>query len=124
MEQFPFDRRGECDHLPVWVGRVAVTACADCAEVDWFSTVGPLDPAEGMAALFGSYDLVGPIDALGAPTPQVLVYKPPSSRKRTNLDVFPRRVWLKSGPHLWMAHDGEALLLAPTNTLVFDNLCR
>lgn len=124
MEQYRFGHQGSCDHLPVWVGKVAVTACPDCAEVDWFSSTGPIDPAEGMAALFGSYDLVGPIDALGAPTPQVLVYQPPSSRKRANLDAFPRRVWLKTGPHLWMSHDGAVLLLAPTDRLVFENLCR
>lgn len=113
-----------CAHLPVWVGRVAVTACPDCAEIDWFSSSGPIDPAEGMAALFGNYDLVGPIDALGAPTRQVLVYQPPSSRQRSNLEAIPAGVWLKAGPNLWMAHDGELLLLAPTDPLLFENLCR
>ncbi len=113
-----------CEHKPVWVGRVAVSACADCGRVEWFSTSGPIDPAEAMAVLFGSFEMVGPLDALGAPAPRVLAYRPPSGRKRSNLDAIPRRVWLKAGPHLWMSHDGETLLLAPTRPLVFDNLSR
>ncbi len=113
-----------CDHRPVKVGRVAVSACVGCAEVTWFSQEGPIDPDEGIAAVFGSYDLIGPIDALGAPTPQVLAYRPPSSRKQAALDAFPAGTWLKAGPHLWMAHDGQVLLLAPTSKLVFENLMR
>ena len=77
-----------------------------------------------MAALFGSYDLIGPMDALGAPAPQVLIYAPPSGRKRRNLDALPERVWLKAGPRLWMSHDGEHLLLATTERLLFENLTR
>jgi hypothetical protein len=113
-----------CEHKPVWMGRIAVTACADCGRVEWMSSTGPVDPAEAMAALFGSYELMGPLDALGAPSPEVLAYRPPSSRKRANLGAFPPKAWLKVGPHLWMSHDGEVLLLAPTRRLVFDNLMR
>lgn len=113
-----------CEHRPVWMGRIAVTACAVCGTVDWFSSSGPVDPAEAMAALFGNYELVGTLDALGAPAPEVLVYRPPSVRRRAGLDAFPEKVWLKTGPHLWMSHDGQVLLLAPTERLVFDNLMR
>lgn len=113
-----------CEHKPVWVGRVAVTACADCGQVDWLSRQGPIDPAEAMAALFGSFDLVGAMDALGAPSPQVLVYAPPSLRKKRHLEALPRRVWLKAAPHLWMSTDGDNLLLAVTRRLLFENLLR
>lgn len=113
-----------CEHKPVWVGRIAVAACEDCGQVDWLSNEGPIDPAEAMAALFGSYDLIGPMDALGAPAPRVLVYAPPSGRKRRNLNALPKRVWLKAGPRLWMSHDGEHLLLATTERLLFENLTR
>jgi hypothetical protein len=113
-----------CEHKPVWVGRVAVAACAGCGTVDWLSEQGAIDPAEAMAALFGSYDLVGSMEALGAPAPEVLVYHPPTSRKRRHLDALPRRAWLKAGPHLWMSTDGEVLLLAPTRPLLFENLTR
>ncbi|MCI0424802.1 MAG: hypothetical protein L0Z47_02995 [Actinobacteria bacterium] len=113
-----------CDHKPVWVNEIAVTACPDCGRIDWLSTSGPVDPAEAVAALFGSYDLLGPIDALGAPSPWVLAYAPPTPRRRRNLDALPKRVWLKAGPHLWLAHDGGILLLATTQSLMFENLTR
>ena len=113
-----------CEHKPTWVGRIAVAACADCGRVDWFSDEGPVDHAEAMASLFGSYDLVGPMLALGAPSRQVLVYSPPSSRKRRNLDALPKGAWLKAGPQLWMSTDREVLLLAPTQRLLFENLTR
>ncbi|HLF61791.1 MAG TPA: hypothetical protein VI980_11510 [Acidimicrobiia bacterium] len=117
-------RSARCEHQPTWVGRVAVAACADCGQVDWFSDAGPLDPAEGMAYLFGTYDLVDHLDALAAPAPSVLVYAPPSARKRRNLDVMPKHVWLKVGVNLWLSHDGQRLLLATNQQLLIDNLTR
>lgn len=119
-----FEQSQQCEHKPVWVGQIAVAACADCRQIEWFSNAGPIDSDEAIAALFGNYDLVGPLDALGAPTPQVLVYAPPSNRKRKNLDALPKRVWLKAGPQLWMSHDGETLLLATTQPMLFENLTR
>lgn len=113
-----------CEHKPTWVGRIAVAACEECGRVDWFSDEGPVDHAEALAALFGSYDLVGPMQALGAPSRQVLVYSPPSARKRRHLDALPRGAWLKAGPQLWMSTDGEVLLLATTQRLLFENLTR
>lgn len=113
-----------CEHKPTWVGRIAISACEDCGRVDWFSDEGPVDHAEAMAALFGSYDLVGPIPGLGAPSSEVLVYEPPSARKRRHLDALPRRAWLKAGPQLWMSTDGQVLLLATTQRLLFENLNR
>lgn len=119
-----FKQSESCEHKPIWIGRIAVAACPDCGQVEWFSSDGPIDSAEAIAALFGNYDLVGPLDALGAPTPRVLAYAPPSNRKRKNLDALPRRVWLQAGPRLWMSHDGEVLLLATTQPILFENLTR
>ena len=113
-----------CEHKPVWVGRIAVTACEDCGQVEWMSNLGPVDHTEAMASLFGSYDLAGSMQALGAPSREVLVYTPPSPRKRRHLDALPRRAWLKAGPQLWMSTDGEVLLLATTQPLLFENLTR
>jgi hypothetical protein len=101
-----------------------VTACADCGQVDWFSDTGPIDHAEALAVLFGSYDLLGPLDALGAPADRVLAYSPPSSKKRKNLEALPEKTWLKAGPRLWMSHDGNILLLATTQPRLFENLIR
>ena len=113
-----------CEHKPVWVGDIAIASCGKCESVNWFSNAGPVDPSEAMAALFGSYDLLGPLDALGSPAPRVLAYAPPNSRKRKNLDVLPKYVWLKAGYNLWMSHDGSVLLLATNQTLLFENLTR
>lgn len=118
------DIESGCEHKPVWVGRVAVVACGQCGRVDWLSNSGTIDPAEAMAALFGSFDLMGSVDALGAPSPEVLVYAPPSARKRRNLEVLPKRVWLKAAPHLWMSTDGVTLLLSVTQRLLYENLMR
>ena len=113
-----------CDHKPTWVGRVAVSACADCGKVDWFSDSGPVDHAEAMAYLFGSYDLIGHLDALGGPTSSVLAYVAPSAKKRKHLDALPKHVWLEVGPRLWLSHDGEILLLATDHQLLIENLTR
>ncbi|MBW3666533.1 MAG: hypothetical protein KY394_02950 [Actinobacteria bacterium] len=113
-----------CDHKPVWVGRVAVAACARCGEVGWLSRSGSMDSAEAMAAVFGSYDLIGPLEAVGAPAPFVLAYAPPSARSRKSLEALPIRVWLKAGPDLWMCSDGEHLLLSTPRRLLFENLTR
>jgi hypothetical protein len=113
-----------CEHKPVWVDEVAVSACGDCQRVDWFGADGKVDAAEAVAALFGSFDLIGPMEALGAPSSRVLAYKAPNSRKRRNLDALPKGMWLKVGPYLWLAHDGQVLLLATTQPLMFENLTR
>lgn len=114
----------QCEHTPVWVGRIAVSSCARCGVAEWFSDAGAVDHSEAMAALFGSFDLIGPLDAVGAPAPYVLAYAPPSSGKRKRLDALPRKVWLKAGPRLWMSHDGSALLLATDQQILYENLTR
>lgn len=113
-----------CDPRPVWIGQVAVSACAECGQIEWLSREGRLDHAEAVAALFGAYELIGPLDALGSPTDRVLAYSPPSHKKRRNLDALPKNVWLKAGPSLWMSHDGDTLLLATTEPVLLENLTR
>ena len=114
----------DCLRRPVRVGRIDVAACEVCATVEWGSNVGPIDPAEALMALFGNYEMIGQLAALGAPRHRVIAYRPPSGPKRANLDAFPRRVWLQAAPDLWLSHDGETLLLAPTRDIVFENLTR
>jgi hypothetical protein len=113
-----------CDHKPVWAGRVAVSACADCGTVQFLSAEGSLDHAEALANLFGSYDLIGPLESLGGPTARALAYAPPNQKKRKNLDALPSQVWLKAGPRLWLCHDGELLLLGTDHELLIENLTR
>ena len=111
-----------CLHVPVPVAGIEVISCGDCGEIGWFQKGEWLDPAEGMAMLFGQFDLVGRLEALSAPAPQVLLYSPPSGRWRAHLDVFDENVWLEAAPNLWLSHDGQHLLLAPTDPIHFENL--
>jgi hypothetical protein len=113
-----------CLHVPIAVAGIELVACDLCGEVSWYRKGQWLDPAEGMAAVFGQYDLVGRLDALVAPAPEVLLYRPPSGRWQAHLEAFPKRIWLEASPGLWMSHDGEHLLLAPVSPLHFENLTR
>ncbi len=112
------------DHTSTPIAGLRVTACGNCRRVEWADTSGEIDSAEGMAALFGSYELVGTYDAVGAPAPEVLVYRAPTLRKRRNLLPFPKREWVKATPDLWLTHDDENLLLATNHRLLFENLTR
>ncbi len=97
-------------------------ACTGCGEVLWLSGPDLLDPDVGMARLFGEFDLLGSIEAVAAPSRRVLVYEPPSRRARGRLAAFPAHHWLQVSPALWLATDGERLLLAPTDPLLAENL--
>jgi hypothetical protein len=111
-------------HHAIPVADLLVTACEVCKRVEWNDGQGEIDPSEGMAALFGSFQFVGSLDAIGSPAPEILVYESPSARKRRNLLAFPAHVWVKAGPDLWLTHDGENLLLATNHRLLFENLTR
>lgn len=112
-----------CRHPLRSVGRTAVVACADCGLLEFFGPGGPLDPAEGMAALFGEFDLVGPLPAVGAPARRVLVYRPPRGG-RPALEALPAGAWLLAAPDLWIASDRRVLMLATPDDLMVDNLTR
>lgn len=112
------------EHTPVAVGDLLVSACADCRRVRWSDRDGEIDPSEGIAALFGAYELIGTLDSVGSPAPEVLVYAPPSPRRRRSLVPFPRHEWVKAAPDLWLTHDGENLVLATNHKLLFENLTR
>ncbi len=113
-----------CQTKPETVAGITVLACESCRNVAWRAGDDPLDPAQAVAALFGSFTLVGRLPAIGAPGDVVLAYRTSSSRKRRTLDALPRRVWLQVGPDLWLAHDGETLLLATPHGLLLENLTR
>ncbi|HEX2153439.1 MAG TPA: hypothetical protein VHL52_05640 [Acidimicrobiia bacterium] len=115
--------QGSCRHEMSHWGRTAIVACRECGLLQFFGPRGPLDPAEGMAALFGNYDLVGPLTAVGAPAPRVLAYRPNQAGKGA-LALLPPACWLAVGDELWVASDGQALLLATPNQLMVDNLTR
>src|SRR5680860_572313 len=109
----------DCDHALRSHGRYGLVACAICDISEWFGPDGPVDPAEAMAGLFGSFSLIDQIIAIGAPASSVLAYKPPRT-KRAALSVLPLREWVASSPDLWISTDGELLLLATSNQLMVD----
>jgi hypothetical protein len=114
----------DCDHQLRTHGRTGVIACAGCGLVEWFGAGGrPVDSAEAMAALFGSYDLIGPVPAVAAPARRVLAYRPNRGGKAA-LQLLPPRSWLHAGPQLWLATEGELLLLATPDELMVENLTR
>lgn len=106
------------------MGTMGVVACERCRIVRWWEGARPLDPSEGIARSFGSFELVDRLPALRAPAREVLVYRPPSRRARSRLSGFPPHQWLLAADDLWMCHDGETLQLCPTNPLLADNLGR
>lgn len=114
---------GECRHELETVGRIGVIACGSCGMLEFFGARGALDPAEGVAGLFGNFELVGPLAAVGAPARRVLVYRPARGGKAA-LAVLPEGVWLRAGAELWIASDGRALMLATPNELMVENLTR
>ena len=120
----PMGPTEDCDHQLRTHGRTGVIACGGCGMVEWFGTGGrPLDPAEALAALYGSYDLVGPMPAIAAPARRVLAYRPNRGGK-TALGVLPPGTWLRAGARLWLATEGEMLLLATPDDLMIENLTR
>ena len=114
----------ECRHTIVEVAGTGVSACPTCGSVEWWDALRPLDPAEGMARLFGQFDLLGAVPAVRAPAMEVLVYRPPNRRARRALSVFPSGLWLEAHPGLWVTHDGDNLLLAPADPILARNLVR
>ena len=113
-----------CRHHPVSVNGIDIVACRSCRSVEWLGPVRVLDPAEGMAAVFGEYRLVGTLPAIHAPEGAVLMYAAPNRRARLHLSAFPANAWLQVDDHLWLSHDGAHLLLAPTSRVSLDNLTR
>ncbi len=108
----------DCIHEISWIGRTGVMACGACGAVEWFAQGRPMDSAEGMASLFGAFEFIGALSTLHGPAGETLAYRPPSLRTRRRLESFPAKRWLLASPDLWMSHDGQTLLLCPTNPVL------
>lgn len=111
-----------CIHELRQVAGVGVVACEACETIDWWGETGLIDATEALRRLFGDLELVGRLPALAAPAPEVLVYRASTRRHRRHLGVFPEHVWLRAHPGLWLSHDGESLVLAPTDRSVTSRL--
>ncbi len=111
-----------CVHELRQVAGIGVVACGECQTVDWWDTRGLVEPTAALQRLFGDLELEGTLPGLAAPAPEVLVYRADARKARRVLDVFPKRVWLRAHPGLWMSHDGERLLLAPVDRNLVSKL--
>lgn len=121
----PSSSRVACLHDRIMMGGVVADVCPQTGTARWLDGADhDLDPAVALARLFGSFDLVAALDGIGAPGPTVLAYRPDSRRGRAAMRALPLRRWIEAAPKLWVTHDGERLLMAPTDPVLADNLVR
>lgn len=90
----------------------------------WSRDGEDLDPAEGLAALFGGFELISQLPGLHSPGRTVLTYRAPNRRAARRLSNLPTGIWLRVDDTLWLSHDGTHLLLSPTTDLHTENLLR
>jgi hypothetical protein len=106
-----------CVHVIHHVTReVAVAACASCRTIEWFRNGRSVEAFDGMADVFGMFDLVATLPGVSSPGPEVMLYKAPRGGSRSLLDALPLRVWLEAAPGLAVSHDGRHLLVSPIQT--------
>lgn len=114
----------ECRHALRPIGDISVVACADCASVRFWDADGPLDTAEGVARVFGSFAMRTSLPALGAPGRTAMVYDAPDAAGLRALAALPTGAWLAAQPGLWLGTDGTHLLLSPSDPTIDQHLGR
>lgn len=103
-----------CSHVRASVTReISIVACGVCATIDWFRDGHPIAAFDGMADVFGLFDLVATLPGVSAPGREVMLYKAPRGASRSLLEALPRRVWLEAAPGVAVSHDGRHLLVSP-----------
>jgi len=116
---------GTCLHERRRIGRLVLDLCPDSHEGSWLDDDDdPVDPAEALASLFGSFDLRAALPGVDAPGETVLVYQPDTRRGRTFMRGLPQHHWIQAAPRLWLTHDGENLVMSPEDRLLAENLTR
>ena len=97
---------------------VEIVACARCRSIDWFRDGAPIAAFDGMADVFGAFDLVATLPAVSAPGREVLLYRAPRAASRSLLSALPIRTWLEAAPGVAISHDGRHLLVSPMDPSV------
>jgi len=115
---------GACVHTRTDVGDFQLELCPRTDEATWLRRGSEVDPAVAMAALFGQFDLCGVLPATAAPGERAFAYRPNGRRGRSAMRALPLRRWFEAAPDLWLGHDGEMLLLAPSDPILAANLAR
>lgn len=96
---------------------ISIVACADCGTIEWFRGGSPIQAFDGMADVFGMFDLVATLPGVNAPGREVMLYKAPRGSSRTLLEALPRRIWLEAVPGVAVSHDGRHLLVSPIESV-------
>jgi hypothetical protein len=117
------DFPGVCRHRRFQWRNIELCVCTETCPTVWTEDGEEIDGAEAMAILFGSFDLTGCLDGVGSPGAAVLVYEP-SRQGRQRMSVFPVHEWIEALAGLWFTHDGQRLLLSPTDPQMASNLTR
>lgn len=91
---------------------IGVAACDDCGKLRFSGAGSRGDTWDAMSKVFGNHELVGRVDAVLAPAPEVLAYRERCGDDHEALRVTPPHRWFRVNDHLWMCHDGTLLLLA------------
>ncbi|MEX1004051.1 MAG: hypothetical protein WEB55_06045 [Acidimicrobiia bacterium] len=108
-----------CSHAIVPVTRdIGIDACGACGTIDWFRRGAPIPAFDGMAEVFGMFDLVATLPGVSSPGPEVMLYKAPRGASRSLLDALPRRTWLEAAPGIAVSHDGRHLLVSPVEPVL------
>ena len=97
---------------------MTVESCNTCQEVGFTDSRGEVQASVALGRLFGEFDLVGGLDAVGAPGREVLMYRAPDLLVRAALRVVEAKRWFRADDDLWICHDGEHLLFAHDNPSV------
>ncbi|MEX2280373.1 MAG: hypothetical protein WEA76_09830 [Acidimicrobiia bacterium] len=105
----------ECTHVVRMVNReIGVAACGECGTIEWFRNGTPIGGFDGMADVFGMFDLVATLPGVSTPGPEVMLYTAPRGASRGLLAALPMRTWLEAAPGLSISHDGRHLLVSPS----------
>lgn len=103
-----------CTHVITPVVRdIGIAACGPCGTIEWFRRGRAVPAFDGMAEVFGMFDLVATLPGVSSPGPEVMLYKAPRGASRSLLDALPRRTWLEAAPGVAVSHDGRHLLVSP-----------
>jgi len=91
---------------------LSVQTCDHCLNVSFTDSQGRVMPTVALARLFGDFDLVGGLAAVGAPGREVLMYRAPDRLANAALRVLEPHRWFRADENLWISHDGDHLLFS------------
>jgi hypothetical protein len=92
---------------------IGVAACGVCGTIEWYRNGRSIGGFDGMADVFGMFDLVATLPGVSTPGPEVMLYTAPRGASRGLLSTLPVRTWLEAAEGLWISHDGRHLLVSP-----------